>query len=177
VEQNKDGSGGNLETQEAQLNQTGLTLKYEDLEGKITRKITQQLQSTIEDITKKIKTLIKGEIRNEPGMALKPRQSQTDVNEPERRNTSMEEEKEESKTEKTINCGATESRKKIDTVGVPGDQRNTELESEEDLTWREGEQPWSRVTWRRGPRRIQDSRGGSRKGNKRKNKGHKTRGK
>ena len=62
-------------------------------------------------------------------MASKPRQSHTDANEPEQRNTSTEEEKEESKAEKTIYHRATGSRRKIDTVGVTGDQRNTEIES------------------------------------------------
>ena len=76
----------------------------------------------MEDITKKIKTLIKEEIRNEPWMASKSRQSQKDANEPERRKTSMEDEaaaergvyeirKDESKTGKTIHRGATESRR------------------------------------------------------------------
>ena len=57
-------------------------------------------------------------------MASKPRQSHTDANEPEQRNTSMEEEaavengvyktrKEESKTGQTIYRRATKSRRKI----------------------------------------------------------------
>jgi hypothetical protein len=57
--------------------------------------------------------------------------------------------KEESKTGQTIHRGVTESRRKIETVMVPRDQRNTELESEEDVNCSEGEQQWSRVTGRR----------------------------
>ena len=58
------------------------------------------------------------------------------------------------KARQARNCGATESRRKIETVMVPGDQRNTELKSVDDVNWREGEQQLSRVTGRRrGPGR------------------------